>query len=132
MFKMQGFLRFSFESPPIAEEAIALLNQFKRDCDQRAVPVFFSHSPYEQRCFRRCHAGIESLEALLKARLSIPMLDTPEEMTFPSDQIFDVEYHLNLAGKLRRSERVAQRLAQALHESHRTARVRCRTQRSTT
>jgi len=57
------------------------------------------------------------LETMLKARLTIPMLDTAEEMTFAKNEIFDIEYHLNLAGKIRRSEHVAERLRRALQVS---------------
>ena len=42
------------------------------------------------------------------------MLDAPEQMTFAREEIFDVEYHLNLAGKEARSKRVAQSLGRFL------------------
>jgi hypothetical protein len=42
------------------------------------------------------------------------MLDTAEDMTFPSEDILELEYHLNLAGKLKHSAMVAERLERAL------------------
>ena len=98
----------------MAHAAVDHLNQFGADCQRKGCRVFFSHSPYERRYFERYRESILLLEDLLKKRLTIPMLDTAEELTFSSEEIFDLEYHLNLTGKLRRSEMVAERLARVL------------------
>jgi hypothetical protein len=111
-------LRFELTSPATAQRAIERLNDFHRKCRRRGVRVFFSHPPYERRFFNRYRRPIEQLETMLRSKLTIPMLDTPEEMTFPSDHIFDVEYHLNLQGKITRSQRVAQSLRTALSNSN--------------
>jgi hypothetical protein len=107
-------LRFVFNSPEIAERAISHLNEFHQHCRVRGVRVFYSHAPYERKAFDRYQSSIAPLENMLKAKLTIPMLDSGEEMTFGSDEIFDVEYHLNLAGKVRHSQIVADRLRKAL------------------
>lgn len=54
------------------------------------------------------------MDGLLRAGLQIPMLETVEDMVYPTEDFFDTEYHLNLKGKLKRSEKVAASLAQAL------------------
>lgn len=116
-----GTLQFTFDSPELADAAIDHLNRFHAECAQRGVRVFYSHPPYEQRYFDSYRAAIEALEARMKSRLTMPMLDTPGQMTFPSEEIFDVEYHLNLAGKNRRSDRVARSLAKALAATNQVA-----------
>lgn len=115
-------LRFEFTSLANAETAIAHMNRFYRDCRRRGVRVFFSHPPYERRFFDLYQPQLAQLETLLKNKLEIPMLDSAEEMTFAKDEIFDVEYHLNLPGKLRRSQQVAQRLRLALASHRETSR----------
>lgn len=112
--KRGATLRFEYKSPVQAEEAIAHLNRFYEDCRRRNVKVFFTHAPYERRYFDLYRSSIEQLELLLRAKLTIPMLDTPEELTFAKDEIYDVEYHLNLPGKIRRSQFVLDRLRQRL------------------
>ena len=107
-------LRFTFSQSPTVETAIAHLNRFHAVCAGRGARVFFSHPPYERRYFQAYKGAILQLDDLLRRKLSIPMLDEAQEMTFPSEEIFDLEYHLNLAGKLKRSELVALRLRRAL------------------
>jgi hypothetical protein len=107
-------LRFEYKSQAQAEVAISHLNRFHEECRRRNVKVFFTHAPYERRFFDLYRPSIDRLEALLRAKLTIPMLDTPEELTFSKEEIYDVEYHLNLRGKIRRSKFVAERLRQKL------------------
>ena len=114
-------LRFVIDSPELADTAIDHLNRFHAECAHRGVRVYYSHPPYEQKYFDSYRTAIEMLEARLRSRLTMPMLDTPEQMTFSSAEIFDVEYHLNLAGKLQRSDRVARSLAKVLADTKQVA-----------
>ncbi len=111
-----GVARFKFTPTATTDTALAHLNRFATSAEQRGARVFYSHPPYEQRSFAQNRAAIERLDQLLRARLKIPRLDAVEEMVFPTDHFFDTEYHLNLEGKLIRSERVAASLAKALAE----------------
>jgi len=105
-------LDFSASTTPVV--AVDHLNRFHSDCQARGVRVFFSHPPYDARYFEKYREPILYLERLLQEKLSVPMLDTAEEMTFPSENFFDTEYHLTFAGKTKRSELLAARLAEAL------------------
>ena len=109
-------LRFEYKSQAQAEKAIAHLNRFHEECRRRNVKVFFTHAPYQDRFFELYRPSIDQLEKLLKEKLTIPMLDAPEELTFAKAEIYDVEYHLNLAGKTRRSKLVEERLRRALNK----------------
>ena len=109
-----GANRFKFTASPVAFTAIEHLNRFERKCQARGARVFYSHPPYEQRSHELNRATIAQLDGLLRARLQIPMLETVEDMVYPTEDFFDTEYHLNLKGKLKRSEKIAASLAQAL------------------
>lgn len=107
-------VRFTFTASPTAHAAIEHLNRFHAACRNRGAQVFFTHCPYDERFFKLYLDSILRLEALLKERLSIPMLDTAEDLAYPRELFFDNEVHLNLEGKIKRSEWVASRLGEAL------------------
>ncbi len=111
-----GAARFKFTPNATTDEAIAHLNRFAATAERRGARVFYSHPPYEQQSYAKNRDTITWLDPLIRARLTIPRLDTVEDMVFPTEQMFDTEYHLNLEGKLIRSERVAANLAKALAE----------------
>ena len=111
-----GVARFKYTGAGTTEIAIEHVNWFADAARQRGARVFYSHPPYEQRSYEKHRAAIHQLDELLRARLHIPRLDAVEDMVFPTDHFFDTEYHLNLEGKLKRSERVAANLARALAE----------------
>ena len=112
--KRAANMRFVFTASASADAAIAHLNRFHASCRDRGARVFFTHCPYEDRYFALYHDSIQRLEALLRARLSIPMLDTAEDLAWPREMFFDNEVHLNFKGKIRRSDWVAERLAEKL------------------
>jgi hypothetical protein len=112
-----GLSRFKFQAQPVAFEAIEHLNRFHDACRQRGVRVFYSHPPYQQRAFTLNQDAVRAVDDFLIQRLAIPRLDRVEEMVFPDDDFFDTEYHLNLEGKRKRSERVAASLARALKDT---------------
>ena len=97
-----------------AAEAIHHLNRFAAACRDQGAQVFLSHPPLEQRLFARNQPAIEELEKTLRDRLQFPLLDMPGEMAFPIEYFFDTVDHLNLKGKLRRSDLIADRLLLAL------------------
>ena len=111
-----GAGRFKFTGAGTTDIAIEHVNWFADAARKKGARVFYSHPPYEQRSYEKNRAAIHQLDDLLRARLNLPRLDSVEDMVFPTDQMFDTEYHLNLEGKLIRSERVAASLAQALAE----------------
>ena len=114
-------MEFSYRASPASDAAIEHLNRFYANCQRRGVRVFFSHPPHELRAFTLSGPAISRLEAALRARLVIPMLDTPGEMSFPREYFFDTDCHLSLAGKRRRSELIAERLDLALRATNSVA-----------
>jgi hypothetical protein len=107
---------FKFKAGPSTDEAINHLNRFHDECRRRGARVFYSHPPYEQRSFERSRGAILKLDALLRQKMQIPMLDTVDDMVFPTADFFDTEYHLNLPAKRKRSERLAESLRKALEK----------------
>ena len=111
-------IEFSYRATPASDAAIEHLNRFHANGRRQGVRVFFSHPPHEQRAFKLSSSAISRLEATLRARLVMPMLDTPEEMAFPREYFFDTASHLSLAGKHKRSELIAERLEIALRATN--------------
>jgi hypothetical protein len=107
---------FSFASNSW-RKAIGRLNEFQTACLRKGARAYFSHSPLHEVSFQRRRSALEALEEELRLRLKMRILDAPEEMAFPGDQIFDNYTHLNTAGIARRSRLVATRLKQALERS---------------
>lgn len=110
--------RFFYRATPASDAAIEHLNRFHAYCRQLGVRVFFSHPPYEQTALRRSRPAVDRIEATLRAKLAMPILDTPDEMSFPREDFFDTEYHLALTGKRKRSQLLAERLGLALRRTN--------------
>jgi hypothetical protein len=49
---------------------------------------------------------IHDIASNLTHRLHFPILDTPDEMSFPANYMFDHEYHLTLPGKQIRTKKL--------------------------
>jgi len=105
---------FEFNASPAAFAARDHLTRFHAECLAKGVRVFFSHPPYEKSWFDVQAKEIAEADQFLREQLTIPILDSAEELTFLSEQMFDTEYHLNVAGIQRRSNLLAERLQQAL------------------
>jgi len=96
----------------MVQETIAQVNRFAKNAEAAGAKVFFSHPPLPREVFQKNRATISRLDAELRAKLTVPQLDSAEEMVFPVEYFFDTWYHLAAAGVEKRSQLLASRMAQ--------------------
>lgn len=107
--------RFKY-APGTCGEATARLNAFHQLCQSRGAKVFIAHPPFSRALFEQSSNSIATLERELRAGLTIPFLDRPEDTAFPAEMFFDTGYHLNPEGRRIRSEALAARLNEVLRD----------------
>jgi hypothetical protein len=101
----------------LVRDAIDDINAFAKHAQGRGATVFFSHPPLPREVYEPNRAHIDPLENALRARLSIPQLDTAEELVFPISDFFDTWYHLAATGVEKRSKFLAERLSAKAREA---------------
>jgi hypothetical protein len=97
-------------TPETIARAIEGLNSFGDAAAQRGVRVFYSFPPIPTDLLERQGPQIKQIEAELQRRLRFPMLDRPEDFTFPLDNFFDAYYHLTAEGAMKRTAGLLNRL----------------------
>ena len=91
--------QFAPTSPDSITRVIDRLNQFSDHCRSEGIAVFYSYPPIFRGQLQAYAKMIDEIASNLTERLNFPILDTPEEMSFTADYMFDHEYHLTFAGK---------------------------------
>lgn len=86
--------------------AIKRLNDFAAECAQKDIAVYFSYPPIPVERFASSSHVIEQIHTQLQHRLTIPMLNEPEDFVYPIDHFFDTTYHLTDVGGAKRTESV--------------------------
>ena len=92
-------------------QAIECLNAFHAACRKRGVQVYYSCCPAPQTALARQRTIVAEIETALRQSLTIPLLDTPEQLSFAPDAFYDTPYHLNWRGRRERTERLAASLS---------------------
>lgn len=93
-----------FRSGRIDARGRRSLERFHEACRRRGALVFASHPPLPDH-----YAGdprIEGIEERVYRRLSLPVLDQPEETMLPVALFYDTEYHLVRGGREVRTRRL--------------------------
>jgi hypothetical protein len=111
--------QFGAFSPESITRVIDRLNQFNDHCRREHILVFYSYPPIFTGQLQAYTETIYEIASNLSRRLHFPILDTPEEMSFPIDYMFDHEYHLSLAGKQIRTNHLIATLRKQLSNSER-------------
>ena len=88
------------------------MNQFAKFCEQRQATLYFLHSPFPSNKVSKYLQRARRIDEVLAKQLSFPILTNLEMATFPDDQFFDGESHLNEQGAQLRTEIVCQQLKQ--------------------
>src|SRR5207302_6177544 len=86
------------------------LNKFHKYCQAKDILVFYSYPPLAQKQMQADAGIIHEIAFNLSQQLTFPLLDTPEEMSFSSDYIFDSSYHLNASGTHIRTDHLIEKL----------------------
>ncbi|HKC66194.1 MAG TPA: hypothetical protein VKB86_21295 [Pyrinomonadaceae bacterium] len=97
-------------TPEKISRAITRLNQFDDECQKRGVRVFYSFPPVPQELFARHGQIIQEIAANVRSRIQFPVLDSPQEMTFPIENFFDGVYHLTAEGSEKRTDKLINEL----------------------
>jgi hypothetical protein len=103
-------------TPTSISQVINRLNKFNNRCRRNAILVFYSYPPIFQGQLQENAAIIHEIAVNLSQRLNFPLLDTPEEMSFPLDYFFDLAYHLNVVGIQIRTGHLIEKLRDRLPE----------------
>jgi hypothetical protein len=98
--------------PHRLQASIALLNQFHDDCLARGATVYLSFPPLPKQHFDASRNAVCQIEAALRRELAFPILDDAEQMTFPEHEFFDTMYHLDAAGREKRTLALLNNLSQ--------------------
>jgi hypothetical protein len=97
-------------TPRTISRAIEGLNRFGDAAARRGARVFYSFPPLPVDLFEKQRPATQQIEAALQKQLRFPILDTPGEITFPTDHFFDAYYHLTAEGAMKRTARLLDRL----------------------
>jgi hypothetical protein len=92
-------------------ESIEFLNAFHAECRRRGVQVYYSFCPSPQSSLASQRELVSEIEAALRQSLTIPLLDTPEQLSFGQEAFYDTPYHLNWQGRRQRTEILAANLS---------------------
>jgi hypothetical protein len=106
--------QFAPSSPESITRVIDRLNQFNDHCRSQGILVFYSYPPIFSAQLRAYTEMIHDIASNLTHRLHFPILDTPDEMSFPANYMFDHEYHLTLPGKQIRTKKLITTVRQKL------------------
>jgi hypothetical protein len=112
---------FGQSSPESITRVIDRLNQFKDQCRSQRISVFYSYPPIFSGQLQAYTEMIHDIASNLTHRLQFPILNTPDEMSFPANYMFDHEYHLTLPGKQIRTNQLIARLRRKLTNPDDTA-----------
>jgi hypothetical protein len=101
-------------TPDSIERVINRLNKFNHHCQRKGILVFYSYPPLFQENLQANADMIHEIAFKLSKQLTFPLLDTPEEMSFPLDYFFNHPYHLNAFGLHIRTEHLIEKLRDQL------------------
>ena len=93
----------NFES---IELAVNSINDFADFCSVRGVQVVFSFPPIAKESFDLCQESVAELNRILRSRLKIPVIDSPNELVFTEKQFYDTCNHLSKTGRRIRSDAI--------------------------
>ena len=94
--------------------SIRRLNRFHSECTRQGVRVYFTHGVIPETRWRLWHSEFATAESLVARHLTIPRLESLEDVVVPDSWFYDTEYHLTREGVAARSHALASRLAARL------------------
>src|SRR6266446_5897165 len=111
-FVPKPFSIYQYRPPTRAsiDRIIHRLNAFHDHCQRQGILTFYSYPPLVQGQMQANADTIHKIAFNLSQRLNFPLLDTPEEMSYPLDDFFDHPYHLTAAGTHSRTDHLIEKL----------------------
>ena len=74
--------------------AIKRINQFHANCVEKGAQVYFSYPPVPADLYSQCDQVLAKIDDQMRSGLTVPIINSPEEMVFPKSEFFDSQYHL--------------------------------------
>jgi hypothetical protein len=91
------------------KRTISRLLDFQQWCQQNGIRVVFTFPTVPEQYMQQNRSSVMAIKDAVQS-LAIPVLSTPEEMTFPLDDFFDTPYHLTETGIGKRTTILISRL----------------------
>ncbi|OOQ59491.1 hypothetical protein [Mucilaginibacter pedocola] len=95
-----------FELPHIPNADIDPMNSFKAFADEHNIKVYFVYPPLDDKAYEAKKRVVGIIQREYEDGLRIPMLDNAADAILPDSLFYDTEYHLTMAGKKVRTERL--------------------------
>ena len=92
--------------PDTLQRSINRLNRFHDHCVQVGATVYYSFPPLPEDYAEKHKDRFRELEAELRDRLAMKVINSPAEMAFPAKDFYDTRYHLDQQAAKIRSKRV--------------------------
>lgn len=97
-----------------AMKMISMLNEFNNHCKNIGVKCVFSFATYEKEMYKKNKENIQKIHTLMKEKLQIPLINSPENCSYEYIYYFDTVYHLNKTGKQIHTQKLIQDLKKYL------------------
>lgn len=94
----------SYLGNKINDNQIELLNDFHDYAKSRNMTVYVSFSPLLRNEYQKNQTAYDQFYTFLSKNLSIKIIGTPEEFSFPTAFFFDTRHHLNYEGVENRTQ----------------------------
>jgi hypothetical protein len=101
-------------SPACIDAAVKRLNRFQAACQAQGVFACYVYPPIPRVCLEGGRAAIAEVERALTERLTMPVLNRPEDVAWPLEWFFDTPYHLRAEAMTRRTGLLLDSLGGAL------------------
>ena len=84
--------------------------RFVDDFSKRGITIMFSYPSFEEKSFNNSAALIHELDMSLRAKQNLQVISTPESSCYPAAYFYDSAYHLNMEGRVIRTNQLIQDL----------------------
>ncbi|EMI15532.1 putative secreted protein [Rhodopirellula maiorica SM1] len=91
-------------------KSVVQINACAEALRARGVEVYLAYCPVPTPHYEKHQAAYDSIHELLVKQLDVAVLHHPAQVKYPADYFYDSVCHLNLTGKMTRTELVAQSL----------------------
>ena len=85
-------------------EEIERLNELNKICKERNVKLYFSYPCIAESFYEKNQSVIDRFENDISNDLRIPVVNHPRTFVYPDNHFYDTVYHLNSAGRDKRTE----------------------------
>lgn len=105
----------SFDLALPTEEFVSLVNRFSETCRNKGASLYFAFCPMNASAIPEDELlRAEEYVSLLSARLSCPVLGSPEDAVMDAGWFFDTNFHLNESGQIAYTAKLAGLIKDAL------------------